>query len=362
MQRWGEFMILWADGFDAYGSDVSQMTQGLYAEAGNIDLVTSSPTPRTGARCCYMDSSAAHMRRVLGGLKTVVGLAQAIFLTELPSTAHAGQVVELRDANNFVQVAINIDTTGVISVWRANGADVYNTLLGTSTTAMVASAWQHVELKADFPGETLEIRLNSVTILNLSGQSLVNTDPTIGGATGETGCSQFMFRNANSGNGDRALDDMVAWDDSGSFNNDFVGDVKVFTDMPNADTADVDWTPSSGSARYAMIDEIPADDDASYDSSTAAAQKMGVTFPGLDSGITAVSAVIFVEKTRKTDAGVCTLVASVTSSGEKADGASNPLTTEYTYRWDVFETDPATSAPWDPAAAGAAGLLIERTA
>jgi hypothetical protein len=318
VQRWGEFMILWADGFDAYGTDFSQMTDGLWSNVNSCDFANGgggSPVPRTGARALWLDSSASNARRALGGLKAVVGVAQALFLTVLPGTANSGEIVELRDANNFVQVAIVIDTTGVLSVWRADGADVFHTQIGVTTTAVVASAWQHVEVKADFPGNSLEIRLNSVTILNITGTSLVNTDPFSGGPTGELGCSQLVFRNATSNNGERAIDDLVVWDDTGTYNNDFIGDVKVFTDVPDADTADVAWTPLSGAFRYAMIDEIPADGDTSYDEATAAAQKMGVTFPAQDPDIT-----------------------------------------------QVLETDPATSAPWDPAAAGNAAMVLERTA
>jgi hypothetical protein len=355
-------MILWAEGFDAYGTDFSQMTDGLWAAIGSCSLVSSGPTPRTGTRCLLLDSSAANSRRVLGANKAVVGVAQAVYPTNLPSTPHACPLVEFRDSNNFPQVSVNLDTTGVLSVWRGNDSDPYGTQIGVSTVAMVASAWQHVEVKADFTAETLEVRLNSVTILNVTGQSLVNSAPSSGRATGQVSAAQLQFRNATSGNGDRAIDDLVVWDDTGTLNSDFVGDVKVFTDLPNADTAEVAWTPLSGATRYQMIDEVPANGDTDYDESGATGDRMGVTFPALDAQVAQVLGVIFVAKTRKTDAGICTVQLRAKSGSSEALGAENPLTTAYTYRWDVFEENPATSAPWVPAAAGAAALVLDRIA
>lgn len=345
-------MILWADGFDAYGADEAQMADGLWASSSG-DLVT---TPvRTGTHSYHL-SGNTDGRRVFGGPLVTAGVAAAFFLGALPASDNTTNCFTFADAGNIPQVTIAIDTTGILSAWRGGPGvgDHYNTKLGdTGAPVLTANAWNHVEAKVKIHGSTgtVEVRVNGATVLALSGQ---NT-----GSAGET--SQVRFDVNGAFTLGYYLDDLVAWDTSGSLNNDFVGDVKVFTDLPNADTADVDWTPLTGSDRYAMIDEVPADGDTSYDESTTAGDKMGVTFPALDAAVAQVLGVILVTKTKKTDAGACTLQVSIDSGGSQDAGAANPITTAYTYRFDVFETDPDTAAPWVPAAAGAAALVLERT-
>jgi hypothetical protein len=67
-----------------------------------------------------------------------------------------------------------------------------------------------------------------------------------------------------------------------------------------------------------MIDEVPADGDTSYDESGATGDRMGVTFPALDAQVAQVLGVIFVAKTRKTDAGICTVQVSAKSGASEA--------------------------------------------
>jgi hypothetical protein len=353
-------MIRFADGFDAYGADTSQMTDGLWAAISSVTLETA--IKRTGARSMFLDSAASSTRRVFGASLAQVGIAQAIYPVNLPSTPHAAPLVQFNDSNNFPQCTLNLDTTGVLSLWRGDDANAYGTQLAVTTAAMTAASWQHLEVKADFAGNTFEVRLNSVTIMNASAVNLVNSNPSSGRATGQVSAAQVMFRNATSGHGSRYMDDLVVWDTATALNNDFVGDVKVFTDMPNADTADVAWTPNSGANRWSRISEIPADGDVTYDEAIVNGDRMGVTFPALDAAIVEVKALIFIAKTRKTDAGLCNLTVSAHSGASETAGADNAITTQYTYRLDVFQTDPATAAPGVPAAAGAAAMVLERTA
>jgi hypothetical protein len=46
----------------------------------------------------------------------------------------------------------------------------------------------------------------------------------------------------------------------------------------------------------------------------------------------------------------------------EADGADRPITEVYTYWQDVVHNDPATGAPWTPAAVNGAEFKIARTA
>jgi hypothetical protein len=43
-------------------------------------------------------------------------------------------------------------------------------------------------------------------------------------------------------------------------------------------------------------------------------------------------------------------------------GAAKAITTQWTFRWDIFETNPDTGAPWLPSDAAAAKIAIQRVA
>jgi hypothetical protein len=60
-------------------------------------------------------------------------------------------------------------------------------------------------------------------------------------------------------------------------------------------------------------------------------------------------------------AGVGNLQTSLISNGDAAVGDDNALTTAYTYRADVFETDPDTGDEWEPSAVNAALIRFEKT-
>lgn len=344
-------MMLWADGFDHYGDDESQMLDGPYA---SVNSTLSTTRARTGTRSLLVGSINGNgFRRVFGAAKTTVGVGMAMFHASIPDSNDMRALFEFNDGANNSQVTIWLQSTGAIEAKSGGSPQVS---LGLSTTLMTAGAWNHLEAKVviDDTDGAVEVRLNGVTILNATNK---NTDRR---GTGEV--SQVFSGSHQSHFIDVYADDLFAWDDAGAQNNDFVGDRKVFTDVPTADTAEVDWAPSSGGTRFAMIDEIPPDDDATYDTTTDTGDRMGVTFGDLPAEVVSVAAVILVHKSRKTDAGDCNVTVHADSGGDEADGTDRPMTTEYTFYHDVFELDPHTAAPFTNAAASAVAMVVERTA
>lgn len=345
-------MILWADSFDHYGLLGTNMADGAWAQ------VFGNPTTakaRTGTHSFEMTAGPSSiMRRVFGAAKTTAGVAMALYLPQLPSFNDGMTPIQFNDGTNAQQIRIIVESTGAIAAYAGGSS----TPLGTSTDLITANGWNHLEAKivVDDTTGAVEVRLNGVTVLNLSG---INTDPTAAGEVSQySSCNQFNRLT----DGSWYIEDVIAWDDSGSSNNDFIGDKKVFTDFPDADTADVDWIPLSGPTRFAMIDEPAPDGDASYDEADDVGDVMGVTYPDVDAAVLAISAIILVHKTRKTDAGTCNVQQTCVSGVSSTDGLDRPMTTAYTLYHDVIETDPATSAPWTPTGANAMAHNLTRTA
>jgi hypothetical protein len=356
-------MLLGMDSFDYFGVTESFMLEGLWSEivTASAGWNLSTTNPRTGTHCLNMGGATGGrvLRRQFGAAKTVVGIGYAIFMANMPTANDRMILFEFRDAANAAQCCAVLQTTGAIAVKRGTSSGV---TLDTSVTLMQASAYNHVEMWVTISNTvgTIEVRLNGVTIINLTGQDTQNT------ALAET--SQFMIGSAVAGGTGAScdIDDIFFADNSGSQNNTFLGDQKVYTVFPDADTDEADWVPLTGVQGFAMIDEADPDNDTTYvQSGTIAESGQNVSQYGLGdlpSDVSAISAVYCIGRQRKTDAGTADTMQSMVSGSFVDDGTPIPITTAYTYWPEVFELDPATGAPWTRTSFNAANYRITRTA
>ena len=117
--------------------------------------------------------------------------------------------------------------------------------------------WFELKMTIDASSGALELRRNGVVLLSFSGN-------TLGAATGDITRVQLRSMNQRSSNRvDVWLDDIVIADDLGGQNDGFLGDLRISTLVPTADTSQKDGSPSSSSDNFSRVDEIPPDDDAS---------------------------------------------------------------------------------------------------
>lgn len=340
--------LLWVDGFDHYGT-VGRLLDGVYAETSAVSAI-STTNVRTGTNSLLTFANAT-LRRVLGGAKTFVGLGGAFFWTTLPISNNVQRVMDFRDTGNFQQVVLYIQSTGTISAYR--GA----THLGTTAApVLVANAYQHIEAQVLISNTvgTIEVRVNGVTVLSLSGQD------TCGSANVE--CSQVTLAGGGGSGGNCYLDDIYAYDNTGSYNNTWIGDRRVLTLFPNANTATADWTPVGAATGYECIDEANPDDDTTYINAATVGLVSQFGLQNLPGGVSIVSGVVMVERARKTEAGPANTKVSIVSGASVTAGVDKPMTEVYTYRQDVFEIDPATAAPFTPSGVDSLQFKVERTA
>jgi hypothetical protein len=355
-------MLLWCDGFDHYGV-LSNLTEGPWAEIGtSVTLVTTNT--RTGThslRFAQSSATATLARRVLGGAKTTVGIAAAFYYMNLPTNPVRDKIFDFRDANNVAQVSIGLDTTGTISAYRGT---LTGTLLGTSASPVItAETQQHIEAVVFFSQTvgTIEVRVNGVTVLSLSGLDTVQSSLVE--------CSQVSV--CGSGNAASTstvvahVDDLFCYDDTGSFNNAFIGDRRVLTLFPDADTIQADWTPVGSGTGFGAIDEANPDGDTTYISAGIPGSPTPTSEFGMENlpaGVSAISAVVLVNMSRKTEAGIANVQMSVISGASETAGTDQPMTEIYTYRHDVFEIDPDSAAPFTPSEVDALLIKADRTA
>ena len=146
------------------------------------------------------------------------------------------------------------------------------------------------------------------------------------------------------------LDAVYLCDSTGSRNNDFLGDLRVVTLRPDADTARTDFTPSAGSSHYALVAEAPDDDgDASYLESATVGHQDLYAYQDLTGTSAATLAVQLATVARKDDAGSRSLCAVLKSGATMPNGVTRVLSTSYSLYDYRFDVDPATGTAWTKA-------------
>jgi len=224
-----------------------------------------------------------------------------------------------------------------LAAWNDGSLAFYrNTVLLEQSAPRVlrGNSWHRIEVMyfCDNAG-SYEVRVNGDTVLSASG---VDTDNN---GSGE--CDTIVFR---AGFYSSLLGDIYLADDTAG--QDFMGELKVETLRPSADTAQADWTPSTGGDNYAMVDNEYSD-DTTYVEGALTGDKDLYDFGNLvniDSGIVAiqVSTVAMV-----TAASALDMIPVLKSGATEQDADTRRVTgNDGIYYLDVYMQDPNTAADW----------------
>jgi hypothetical protein len=364
--------LQWIDNFQQYGTSTGNMLNGAYAQiytsSGGGVVLTSDPDPTAGGTTVLevLDSAeistggaapwGSGVRKVVPTPAATIGVMWRWWLAALPTdTTHHPQVV-FTDGSNNTQISLVVSPIGTIKVYRglANGG----TLLGESSIAVVANAWQHFEAKVVIGASgSVEVRVDTNSVILLTG---VNTQG------GSTTTANIVLANGNIGGTNNGaisyFKDFVIWDSTGVYNNSFIGSCFVWSMRPNADVSGT-WSIFGGAGSgWASINETNPDDDTKYVYSgwpAATADVFGLT--DLPADATSVKGMMSLVRSKKSDGGDGNLQVGIVSGASTGTGSNRPITVAYTYWSDIFETDPATGVQWTVAAANAADLKLDRT-
>lgn len=251
------------------------------------------------------------------------------------SSFNPGAPVILFREGATVHVAMYVDTTGEIFVARN-----VTKIGANSVNSLSVATWYHIEIKTfvhDTTG-TVEVRVNGTSTgwINLTGQDTQN------GGTGVI--DTIAFTGPSSVTSD--FDHFVVWTTTGNAPIDFMGDSKIVPIYVTGDSAvDNAWTASTGSAKYAMVDETSTNDDTDYIYSSAAGNIQGFTKPAC--GVTTIRAVAINVMNRKDDASNYLIAPTCRSGGTTYVNATTaaPAATYTQTQW-IYDQDPATAAAW----------------
>lgn len=348
-----------------YGTNTANMLNGIWAQIGigwgTSATLVDDPDPNTTGNVLRTltqasgSSGYAAVRYALPSTAATLGIATRIWLPQLPADNFSCPLIGFRDGSNNVLCAIRILSTGAIEA-RSSDQNAGTQYGVTSGPVVVANAWNHVEVKAfsNAATGTMEVRVNGVAVLTLTGLN-----------TGTGPIAQIQFGTYKSVSGAQFIEaywkDLVLWNTSGSVGNDFQGSVAVRDLYTDADIS-LNWTPSTGSTGWDLIDKTAVDDTTYIQAGDPPPAASVFSLTDLPVDVTSVRALIPIVRSVKTDGGDCNLQVGLTPNNtDWDDGADNPLTTAYTFRWDVSELSPDTAAPWTPTEVNAAYVRVDRT-
>jgi len=331
--------LIWIDGFETYsvtvGTDITTLLQDRYLSTAGTSTLQSPRIAGTNYSCRIQGLTT----KDFGNISTwIVG-----FGLQFPSST-SGRFFDFEDSGT-VQCSINLNGSGNLEFRRGTA-----TILATGTATISTGTWYHIEAKVtvDNTSGAAEIKVNGTTDINVS-----SVDTT---TTANDYANRLSIVNAAN---NKDFDDFYICDTTGSLNNDFLGDKVVELLKPAGAGTNTDWTPLSGS-NYQNVDEIPADSDTTYVSSSTNGDKDTYDFDNLSvikSNVRGLQ-ISLVAKNVTSGAEIAPLVRS---GGTDYTGTKSSLTSSYGTVLQIYETDPDTSSQWNKANVNSAefGQTIE---
>jgi hypothetical protein len=237
-------------------------------------------------------------------------------------------ICQWMDSAGNTQIELRQTINGALTITR-NGA-----VLGAAAdNTIVPGVYFHFQWRvkiSDVAGSSA-VRLNCsvIDLLAVAGDTK---------ATAVFGALSLRF----SGDSFDSVCDVVVNDTQGAVNNSWPGDVRIDAITPNGAGFNNGWLPSAGT-RFDCVNELPANTSDYIESSTPG-EICTMSAPAFPGG--AVQAVQHVIYGQKTDAGARQVAPVFRDGGVDRIGAAVNLADSYQFLVQIYESDPATGAPW----------------
>lgn len=292
------------------------------------NLARQASAGRNGRACSRSSGSTAAVKTFTATGTVISGVA----------SADALQMSFWADSNTVQHITIHFTSAGLVEVRR--GA-VNGTLLTSASTGLLHAAgqFQYLEAKVTVAdsGGTVEVRINGSTtpLINFTGDT----------RNGGTSTNIDAVRVA--GNSQCDLNDWYICNGSGSVNNNFLGDIRVYPLMPNGNGSSSQLVGSDGNStdNYLLVDEKPYS-TTDYNGSSTAGNRDMYTIENLPSNVVSVLGVQEISIAAKSDAGAISGKQVIRPSTTNYASASLTLSTTYALFSTLREQNPDTTAAW----------------
>ena len=314
--------LLFVDGWDHYA--LSDLLKKWSSGSANV----LGAGGRRSTNCLTMYGNTSLTKNLSAAQASLI----AGFAFQFPSAL--GQPFFAFRDNGSTQVDFIVNNNGSISVRR--GA---STVLGTTALALVSmGSYFYFEAKVVFHASagSVIIHLNGSEVLNISSVNTIATaNATADQITLNTGLQTLMF------------DDLYVCNLLGSINNNFLGDCRVDSLFPTSDGNYAQFTCSTGSSHFTLVDETtPNTTDYNSDATVGHRDSYGYSdLPALTTQN--IYGVQVCQASTKSDAGAKSTANFVRTGTTNSDSAAMVMTaTSQLYYLSIFETDPTTAVAW----------------
>ncbi len=240
-------------------------------------------------------------------------------------------------AGSIYHINVRISLEGFVQVYRSTS------LITTTDISLTKNEWNWLAMKTVVNNSTgsYTVQLNGTTIATASG---VDTNA---GGNGDVGFIQLSCPVNGFDKGWCA--GIIAWDDNTGSLTDFPAlPISFATIFPVSDGDDEQWTTSSGTDSFALVDElVPHDDDTTYLEDTVSTNRTLFNFTTLSSNFTGVHGIQINTVARETDASDFTLINTFKQNSTLYPESSQAIAGQtYESLFNVLDQDPDTSTAW----------------
>lgn len=337
--------VAFVDGFDHYPTDKATIGYGLNTPW--IVVLTGSDfrsfaTGLNGlGKCLVMgaNSNGGYMRRVIP-TTSQISYHFGVMITNLPATL-AEKLIEFDDVSGARQFQLNVTIGGLLQLIGEGGA-----ILATGSILLSPNVVYRISLKADLDTGTFALAISGDEDPNFTLTGVDLNDQT----STDIGFVRYDCADSSAEGGaqfalEYRIDDVVCLYDEAIL----IPECELLLAGPNADTADSDWVPSTGTDNYAMVDEVPVDGDATYNSSDVVGALDLFDFAGLVKSPESIVCITQLTVARKEESATRTFKNVLKIGATEYQGVEHFLSTSSTYYYDHYRDNPADSLPWEEA-------------
>lgn len=326
---------MFCDSFDPYGNLALKWSSGTASFASNPALVrtgTQSLNPQGG--------SFSNLPRI----NFTNRVAMTVGVAYLQQFAVGNQVLlfynGLAAENQYLELDVGID--GSLTAQFRSSGKVANSAPGLIGVLQ----YYYIEVSITFgnsAAETCIVRVNGATVINYTGQI---TDGTHSGVTG------FFLPGSAINNcyyDDLYVEDGTPSGNPANPNNSFLGPIRIYAILPDANETPLQFTPLSGT-NFSEVNQTPPPGDSAYVSSSTVGATDLYHYP--ITGIPSPFEILFIQHSlccRLDSAGAHTVMSQCNATtGQAAIIGSNTPGEDYDYVLTIYDNNPNTGEQFQP--------------
>jgi hypothetical protein len=343
--------LLWLDGFDNYGTtDAGVATpSGILGRYYSYAYSSSSafyvrPGRVSGKSLGLSYSSVAlHLRTPI--LNNSDYTSCIIGYAVKPQTwSTTVTLLAASDENGAANCFLKQEQGGLLELQR-----YVSETLAVSTKPILPDQWNYIEWQIELADSATSIvRLNGEVILNATGIDTRSSSTA-------TKVNSFSIYNVG---GDTLIDDLYVLNKDSVGASDFLGPIVITPIRPTSDDTS-DWSPSTGTDNYALVDDVISDDDSTYVYTSNPGSYDLYGYGDLTYATDIVGLAVKSE-VRDDSATSPSLYNAIESGSTTSDGSSTVVSSDsYTGVTRISETDPDTSTAWTVSGVNAANFGLK---